>query len=516
MKIIKNITISGLLMLALGLTACGGGGSDPLPSTSNNDPSDPVVGTVSGKVLDYNTGSAVAGATVSVGDQTAVTDANGDYTINNVDGGSRVVVNADADGFAEQSKVISISAQENDVKLTLSMLSVDYTTTFDASVSSNIADPNSPAAVDLGAVNALVDSSGTLPTGSVTSKMTVIDPTQDASVMPGDFSTDLGDGTMGSIESFGAMTVTFEDNSGNELNLGSGQTATVRIPLQDKSGTPPTTIPLYYYDEQSGEWVEEGSASLVDTGDPNTSYYEGTVTHFSTWNADKIYDRVFINGCVEDFAGNPITGITVTATGDDYSGSATATTDANGNFSVAAKQNSTVLVNASSNGKKSNTAQITTTTVDLDITEIPGCLVLGDISASIKLTWGENPFDLDSHLVGPSYHVAYYSRGDLTALPYAELDVDDTDSFGPEVITVVRFPEAGTYTYSVHNFSGQYASTITASPARVELNFDGNVYRYSPPAGEGSNLTWNVFSFNVDVSGNVTVTPINTWSASAP
>ena len=53
------------------------------------------------------------------------------------------------------------------------------------------------------------------------------------------------------------------------------------------------------------------------------------------------------------------------------------------------------------------------------------------------LTWGEEPRDLDSHLwiptgVGIYTHVYFSNRGTLLgASPYAELDVDDTYSFGP-------------------------------------------------------------------------------------
>jgi hypothetical protein len=424
-----------------------------------------------------------------------------------------VVVNAEAGNYAEQSKIIALSEQENSVKLTLMMLAVDHTEVFDPSSQTTIAVPGSTALVNLGASNALVDENDNLAAGSVTAKLTVIDPTQDSSVMPGNFSADDGTGNVGSIESFGAMTATFENAQGEHLNLGSGQQATVRIPLKDKSGNPPASIPLYYYNTTTGRWVQEGTASLVDTGDPDTSYYEGSVSHFSTWNADILYQRVMINGCVEDLDGNPVSGITVTSSGDDYTGTASTTTDSDGRFSVAAKPSSSVLVYGSSSGKKTNTKKVQTSSGDYNMDT---CLKLGTISASVKLTWGEQPHDLDSHLVGPSYHVYYASRGSLEYSPYAELDVDDTSSFGPEVITVINFPEAGSYTYSVHNYSGQYDSTITDSPARVELNLDGDVHRFVPPAGEGSNLTWEVFAFDVAADGGISVRTINQWRASSP
>jgi hypothetical protein len=57
----------------------------------------------------------------------------------------------------------------------------------------------------------------------------------------------------------------------------------------------------------------------------------------------------------------------------------------------------------------------------------------------IVLTWGATPSDLDSYLFGPpsanNYHVFYASDN---APPYANLDLDDTDSFGPETITITQ------------------------------------------------------------------------------
>lgn len=139
-------------------------------------------------------------------------------------------------------------------------------------------------------------------------------------------------------------------------------------------------------------------------------------------------------------------------------------------------------------------------------------------SAKIKLTWGSNPSDLDSHLTGPvdgsatRFHVYYSNSGSQTAAPYAELDVDDVSSFGPEIITINRFTP-GVYRYSVHHYSG--SSTIPASPARVELTLNGATSVFTPPA-TGTALTtdsvWVVMELTVDSAGAITVAPINTYT----
>ena len=57
------------------------------------------------------------------------------------------------------------------------------------------------------------------------------------------------------------------------------------------------------------------------------------------------------------------------------------------------------------------------------------------------LNWGEAPPDLDSHLLTPiidgnTYHIYYSNTGNYEGPPYAKLDTDDTNGYGPETITI--------------------------------------------------------------------------------
>ena len=86
--------------------------------------------------------------------------------------------------------------------------------------------------------------------------------------------------------------------------------------------------------------------------------------------------------------------------------------------------------------------------------------MLSDDEYRIILTWGATPSDLDSHLVGPNmqgtgnFQVYFgnkqYKYEDIV---YAELDVDDTTSSVPDTITIIKPIVAGTYKYSVHDFT---------------------------------------------------------------
>jgi len=65
------------------------------------------------------------------------------------------------------------------------------------------------------------------------------------------------------------------------LQLATGKNATVTFPIATATqSTAPATIPLWFFDETKGMWIEQGSATK--TG--NT--YVGTVSHFTWWNCD--------------------------------------------------------------------------------------------------------------------------------------------------------------------------------------------------------------------------------------
>jgi hypothetical protein len=340
-------------------------------------------------------------------------------------------------------------------------------------------------------------------------QLTAIDPALDASQMPGDFLT--SDSQL--IESAGAIVVTPRDASGNVLQLAAGKSATIRIPLSTR-GTVQATAPLWYMNTQTGRWVQEGSATLAGTA-PN-QYYEGSVSHFTTWNADFLYQSVNVHGCVQNAAGQRVSGVTITSDGVDYSGTANGYTNADGDFIVKMKKGARATISGrQGRGLQTNTVSTGPNAAD---TTLPACLVLADAANAVKvrLTWGETPIDVDSWLFTPSGEaISYQNQGELGAAPYVNLDVDDTTSFGPEVVTIQRLM-VGTYRYGLHNFSGETSPNMTTSPVRVELDMGGRLQVFTLPAGEGSNSFVRLFDITVDARCNTTVTPVNTWLADIP
>ncbi|MFN8278428.1 MAG: hypothetical protein U0T84_13170 [Chitinophagales bacterium] len=117
----------------------------------------------------------------------------------------------------------------------------------------------------------------------------------------GDLNARSSSGTERQLMSYGMIAVKMEDASGNQLEVASGKTATVKLPIDaSQLATAPATIKLWHLNETTGIWEEEGTATKQG------SFYVGTVTHFSTWNTDRDEDVAWVKGKVVDCNGNVI------------------------------------------------------------------------------------------------------------------------------------------------------------------------------------------------------------------
>lgn len=144
------------------------------------------------------------------------------------------------------------------------------------------------------------------------------------------------------------------------------------------------------------------------------------------------------------------------------------------------------------------------------IIQVVGEQVVGDQNTAISpvfgeglrvvLTWGGQPEDLDSHLNGPTADgnrfVVYYSNESYTdAQNEVYLDQDDTDSFGPETVTIIKHISTGTYIYGVHKYTNEEINdqALSNSGAKVEV-YNGNslLNTFYVPANQDGNL-WRVF-----------------------
>ncbi|WP_318407365.1 putative Ig domain-containing protein [Photobacterium leiognathi] len=492
---------------------------------------------VDGFLKDYHTGDSIESGTLMLSQNNtalATTTSNADGSFKfaiadiNLDKDSPLTISANSTSYSEGA--ISINFQELSSNIDVLLPKAHLIETFsnteikDLVIDNTI--PESPIIISL-PTNSFVDANNEPVNDNIKTEVFIIDPRIDIDLMPGEMVTETQEGELAPIESFGAISATFTDVNGDPLQLAEGKTAEIRIPVSIPVPgiAPPTTIPLFYFDNEQGIWVEEGEATLSDDG----LFYVGSVSHFTTWNADRIMDTVNIEGCVVSPDLVPLANARIKTEGKDYNGTSSAISDIDGHFSVNARKDSEVLISAE-NQFLSRTHTIYTDNEEvinlsdkIDSSDLSdnGCLILDAAISTITLTWQEHPRDLDSHLYGPintidinQFHI-YYSNKQTTIeteeqVTTLHLDVDDTTSFGPEIITIPHFPLPGRYQYAVKHFSGQ--GEINQNEVRVELVLNGERHIYTPPERteeDNSKKWWYVFDIIVNEEGTTSINDVN-------
>lgn len=298
------------------------GGSDPgqmiLPS--------PLKANVQGNVLDEN-GQAAANVTVKVGTEIAVTDAKGYFRINNAPlDKNTALVSAEKLGYFKAFRTFSATSGTNQVviKLTKKDLggSLSAATGGDVSLSNG-------TKISLPANGFVRASDNTNYSGTVNVYAAYIDPTASDILdrVPGSFMANDKEGKRVLLSSYGMMAVELESSAGEKLQIKSGSTATLTSPIPSSAqASAPATIPLWYVDEVSGLWKEEGSATKQG------SSYVGTVKHFTYWNCDVPVQTVKLYATFKTAAGLPLVNasIVIKPTTGTYFGSAHGFTDSLG------------------------------------------------------------------------------------------------------------------------------------------------------------------------------------------
>jgi hypothetical protein len=116
---------------------------------------------------------------------------------------------------------------------------------------------------------------------------------------------------------------------------------------------------------------------------------------------------------------------------------------------------------------------------------------------SVTLSWKKAPRDLDLHLAvwfaGAWAGVDFRAKGSTSAFPWAELDHDLTEGFGPETIAIAKLLDA-TYRCYVHNYSDD--TPLASSGAEVIITQRDSEIRTSCPRA-GAGRFWHVFDFDV-------------------
>ncbi|MBK7233043.1 MAG: carboxypeptidase regulatory-like domain-containing protein [Saprospiraceae bacterium] len=141
--------------------------------------------------------------------------------------------------------------------------------------------------------------------GSVRVYTYYLDPLADQTLseMPGNLTGRDKDGKYVVLRTIGMLKVELEDEMGNPLKLNPNLPAEMKVPipssLQSKAEE---FIPLWYFDQTKGSWIEEGKAKV------NGSYYVGNAAHFTFWNWDFPFKAINLKFRLVDELGNPLSG----------------------------------------------------------------------------------------------------------------------------------------------------------------------------------------------------------------
>ena len=486
------------VMIAALIVGCS---DDDDKSTAPDDTPLPIIGAVTGVV--ESAGGTLEDARVSAGGATTFTNEDGYFALPDMDVGD-VVVEVTRDGFAPAYRSVSVREGQTTHLARVFMLSTG-TTEIAGGTGGSVTSPDGNAAVELTG-GSLVTDSGAPYDGDVTVTMSSARPgdVDFFDAFPGRFEGRRSDGTVVPFESFGFASVALtESGSQQPLRLASGETAEIRMTVDNpRLASAPETIPLWYFDESEGAWIEEGAATLV--GDT----YEGDVSHFTIWNWDVPIDDVCtIEGTVVSGQGTSVVDARVFVKGLDATFLDEGLTDAMGRFSARALRSSTASVWAMKGSTVSNPVTVSIGELCPVVVEVP--LTLVQALFTIVLSWGLTPDDLDAHLFVPMdwqiggesydyFHIAYYEEGSASSEPFAFLDTDDTDSYGPEIINGLGTFD-GTYEYWVQRYADQ--GSIVDSPTVVSVQTPSQYRVFDAREASGSETEyWHVC--NMVVSGN--------------
>ena len=467
------------LMLGLGvaaiIVACssGGGGGGGVP---NN------VGTVNGVVTDSNNSQRLSGVTVTVGSKSTTTNANGEFSLDGLPSGMVVVglsLNNYAPGYVTTNGGDDGTAVLTSIKKQGSLQNYDPTQAQTLSESTDAG----PYAV--------IFQPNTLDTTDTSLKVSVtpVDPTKEASVLPGELVT--SDALLVPL-TFADFSIF--DSSNNRVNLKPGSEAIVELPIPpDLRGNSQyslgTTVHCYSFNPATGQWEDFVVGTItISSVDGYTPVVKASVKHFSWYGAaPESTDCVDVYGqVVSAVDGKPLAGARVEA----FPGGRV-TTDSNGYF----------IIRTSTNANPYITASRTYTDTDGSITGTPGTKVIefgkladipltGLVSRPCNGSPVTNPNDTTVGGVSPtpvvvtigdigtvSYEVVAYLTDDGAFASIYEILPDGTEGenvTGAKITINVSdgtsFPLTDQY-----NIGTYWATGITIQPgARYTINVDAD------------------------------------------
>jgi len=288
------------LLIMIGIIACKKNNSDSITNPGTN-PGNTISTTVVGRIVnDQN--QPVAGAVIKAGTSTVTTDVNGVFRINGASlSENTAFVSVEKSGYFSSSRTFYARAnQKNYVEIML--LPKQNVGTISGTSGGTITLGNG-SAITLQAGGVVTTSSGSAYTGSVNVAMAWINPTSADMYrqMPGDLRGMDATNTEVGMQSFGMLGVELTGSGGEKLQIANGKKASLKFPLPTAiQGTAPSTIALWSFNDTTGLWKQEGTATK------SGNFYLADVSHFSFWNCDAYFPLARFSATLVSQANQPL------------------------------------------------------------------------------------------------------------------------------------------------------------------------------------------------------------------
>ena len=324
MKNYRTLGLFVFILVSLLIISCGKDDGEGGSPGSNQVPMVPIQASVIGSIFDLQN-QPIEGAQVIIGSASVLTDVNGVFGFRDVamneDG---TLIQVVANGYFSLSKIFNPSATAIST-VNIQLLEKTEVGSFSSSTGGDFT-TNGNGIVSI-PPNSIMSSAGTPYTGTVIISAHWLDPSSEkvSDQMPGDLRGFDEDGDIVQLATFGMMAVELSSPSGEKLNMLTGSEATITMEIPDVLlNNAPSSIPMWFMNEQTGYWEEEGQADKI--GD----MYVGAVKHFTFWNCDAPFPLIEWSQQFVDQNGNPLEGLRVHITVNSFGLTRAGLTNQNG------------------------------------------------------------------------------------------------------------------------------------------------------------------------------------------
>ena len=285
---------------------------------------------ISGEVQDIY-GQPISGVKVTLGDVSTTTLNDGRYVIIPNTSSNTGIINFTHNEYATQIKNVSLDGKSPRTVLA-TMKKWDAKETLINGKRNIIITDN--VKIDFPKNVKFIKNNAQI-TGNPSINVCSIDPSIKAQrkAFPGDFSGRRSDGTFTPVESVGLFSLKLLNN-GENVNI--DPSTPVEVTFDVPSGITANVgdlIPLWWFNEEIGLWIEEGTA-LVERDSHNNLIARGNVSHFTWWNCDIPSTTSCIKGRIilPPNTNIPMSAIAIEADGVNYYSTSEAIPDNDGYF----------------------------------------------------------------------------------------------------------------------------------------------------------------------------------------